>query len=85
MKAKLPCEVLYFYKSNRGMRKNEVILKIVDYIPEDQRAYLNKIKTLDFIKNSTNYFDKNNFDGHVTVSAFILDESFRKILLLHHI
>lgn len=44
-----------------------------------------KTQVLDFLeKNPHNFADRHNPNGHLTASAWILDKTFQKCLLIHH-
>jgi 8-oxo-dGTP pyrophosphatase MutT (NUDIX family) len=53
-------------------------------------TYLNRFKNenhedlLKFIDDNKQLFERTNFDGHITASAFIIDEAWQEVLLLKH-
>ena len=53
------------------------------YKPFDKREKEDLNKTLHFLENNSNCYDRSNKIGHITAGAFICDKS-GNILLNHH-
>ena len=53
------------------------------YKPFDEREKEDLNKTLHFLENNSNCYDRSNKIGHITAGAFICDKS-GNILLNHH-
>lgn len=66
------------------MIRNKTIQIIQNYIPlyEEEIAY--KEKTLQFIKENKECFERSLEIGHITASSWLLDSTGKKALLMHH-
>ena len=63
------------------MLESEIINILISY--RNNSTYVDEF--LSFIrKNSFDFWDKKNFNGHITVSAWILSKDNLKALLIHH-
>ena len=62
-----------------------IIIKYLNYYPEEKDKLENLIKLVNNnINDSSNLFNRKNFEGHITASAFIYCIDERKLLLLEH-
>lgn len=61
----------------------DLIDELKHYVAFDQREQENVEKTLEFLKNNQNCYDRSNLSGHITAGAFICDTK-GNILLNHH-
>ena len=66
------------------MHRNKLIQLLETYQPVDNEEVLYKDQTLSFIKNNPNCFDRSLLEGHITASAWLLTEDYKRALLLHH-
>lgn len=57
---------------------------LLDYIPSSSREIIVKKKMLAFLESYDNCFHRELEIGHFTASAFLLDSTKQKFLLLHH-
>jgi ADP-ribose pyrophosphatase YjhB (NUDIX family) len=65
------------------IQKQEILQAIDKYLkkfPTDVYA----LETKKFIEQQENFWQRENIIGHVTVSAWIVDEREKKVLILHH-
>lgn len=60
-----------------------LLKELKKYKPFDKREKEDVNKTLQFLENNSNCYDRSNKIGHITAGAFICDES-GNILLNHH-
>jgi len=66
------------------MNKNELTKLIIDYLdkyPDDEHA----LKTIDFLGNNELFWQRKNLLGHITASAWVINQDKNKALLTHHI
>lgn len=54
------------------------------YIPYNEQEENDKVQMLKFIDSNDDVLTRNNIFGHFSASAFVVDESFCKALLLYH-
>ena len=66
------------------MQRENILNLLTDYNPADQDEIKFKSAMLDFINNNEIISGKQNKSGHLTGSAFITNDDFSEILLLHH-
>jgi 8-oxo-dGTP pyrophosphatase MutT (NUDIX family) len=66
------------------MHRQSLIDLLNQYQPWDAQEIVYKTQILDFVKKYPNCFDRELQIGHVTASAFILNQDHTKALLLHH-
>lgn len=62
----------------------EILQALKKYIPTDEREQTDVFRTIQFITDGTNCFDRSNLEGHVTGSAFVINSAGDKALLMHH-
>ena len=62
--------------------KNNIKQLLIEYSKTNKDIHLEK--TLQFLEENDNLFGKDNLSGHITGSAWILDETKTKVLLIHH-
>ena len=67
------------------MKNQKLINDLNEYLNEYPDEYLKVGKVLDFVKNHNNCFDRNNWSGHFTGSAWVVDTSRDWILMTNHI
>lgn len=61
------------------------IVKLLNsYKPYDEDEESTKLRMLEFIQNYSNIYSRKQQYGHFTASAFILNKSMDKFLLIHH-
>lgn len=66
------------------MTKSNLIQNLESYTPFDDQERGHVQKTLAFLNESTNCFDRSNLAGHVTGSCFLISPDGGKVLLMHH-
>jgi 8-oxo-dGTP pyrophosphatase MutT (NUDIX family) len=66
------------------MKSKENILSIVDLYKKLFSEEKELLKLDQFLYHNQDLYGRKNFDGHITSSAFILNEEFDHILLIHH-
>lgn len=54
------------------------------YHPKDNREQVFKTQFEDLVRTFPNFYDRNLLPGHVTGSAWIINETKDKVLLVHH-
>lgn len=68
--------------------KDALIRALENYTPVDDNEKSMARRTLDFLracdKAGKNAFCRTTLEGHITASAFVIDEEARECLLLHH-
>ncbi len=63
---------------------NSVSELIKNYNPKCKEEAVYKIKILQFLAKNINCFDRSNEKGHITASAWLLNNDKTKALILHH-
>jgi 8-oxo-dGTP pyrophosphatase MutT (NUDIX family) len=66
------------------MHRNQLLGLLETYIPTDQSEESFRLETLGFVRNNPDCFDRNLQKGHITGSAWIIDNSQSFTLLTHH-
>ena len=66
------------------MHRKDLLLKINNYSPENSEEKLFRADFLSFIYANDKCFDRSLLEGHVTGSAWIINECRDKALLTHH-
>lgn len=61
-----------------------LIRKLARYRPIDEADFATAQRVIDFVSEHPNCFQRSLSDGHVTGSAWVVDESGRRVLLTHH-
>ena len=62
-----------------------IIIQYLEYYPEEKEKLAQLLKLVnDNTNNSSNLFNRKNFQGHITASGFIYSIKERKLLLLEH-
>lgn len=83
--AKMVGILLPFLRDKNMLSFNNTKLLIESYQAFNQTEVTFKAQVLDFLeKNPQNFADRHNPNGHLTASAWILDKTFQKCLLIHH-
>lgn len=65
-------------------KRNDILIKLDNYNPESLEEQGSKILMLDFIENNKNCFQRENLEGHVTASSWIVNPDRTKVCLVHH-
>ena len=63
---------------------NNLKQQIEKFIPSNEQEEKDKKIILDFIETFPDVLTRNNKFGHLTASAFVVDENLTKTLLVHH-
>lgn len=66
------------------MHRNNLIQLLTQYKPSDPNEVVARRQILDFVQQHPNCFDRELLEGHVTASAWVLNQDLSKALLLHH-
>ncbi|QSE95963.1 NUDIX hydrolase [Fulvivirga lutea] len=66
------------------MHRKDLLDKINNYSPEDNDEQLFRANFLEFISNNKNCFERSLLKGHITGSAWIVNQTYDKALLTHH-
>lgn len=66
------------------MTKTELVAKVENYLPYDQTEKKMCDRLLQFITEHDNCFERFLLIGHVTASAWIINDQKQEVLLLHH-
>lgn len=64
--------------------KQRLIEEIDQYVPMDGTELGHKQNLLAFLRESDNNFERSNLQGHVTGSAWLLNSTRSRVLLMHH-
>jgi 8-oxo-dGTP pyrophosphatase MutT (NUDIX family) len=64
--------------------KRRLIKEIQQYIPINETEQKHKNHLLSFLQESENNFDRSNLAGHITGSAWLLNNDKSMVLLTHH-
>lgn len=67
------------------MKKQELIRLLKEYNPIDLGEIQSQKRILDFVNSIDNFANRNNPQGHITGSAWIVSKDRKKVLLTHHI
>lgn len=65
-------------------KRNDILIKLDNYNPPSLEEQGSKILALDFVENNKNCFKRENLDGHVTGSSWIVNKARTKVCLVHH-
>jgi 8-oxo-dGTP pyrophosphatase MutT (NUDIX family) len=66
------------------MDRFSLITKLQNYLPIDQKELEYKNQMIAFINENNNCFDRTLAEGHVTASAWLLNNHESRALLMHH-
>lgn len=66
------------------LKQNDIIELVEKYIEKYRNDEFAK-KTLNFICNNINFWSRENLDGHITASIWVLNKNLDKALLTHHL
>lgn len=59
---------------------------IKNYIPKNEQEARDQVLMLDFIRRNPDYLERSNLAGHLTSSAFVVNETMTKVVFaFHHI
>lgn len=64
--------------------RGDLLNLLARYRPENNRDRLQKEIIEQFIRNTPNCFERSHFQGHITGSAWVVDETGTQVLLTHH-
>lgn len=66
------------------MKRNHLIALLENYFPLSEEEQKYKVRMLDFIMKNKNCFDRTLEEGHITASAWLLNNKTSHALLMHH-
>ncbi|MEQ8925838.1 MAG: NUDIX hydrolase [Fulvivirga sp.] len=66
------------------MHRKDLLEKINNYSPEDNDEQLFRANFLEFIHRNEDCFERSLLEGHITGSAWIVNQTYDKALLTHH-
>ena len=66
------------------MHRKDLLIKINNYSPDNSQEKIFRADFLSFIYANDKCFDRNLLEGHITGSAWIINETRDKALLTHH-
>lgn len=67
------------------MEKRRLILEwLHGHTAWDEEEEQMRVQTLNFVGSNRNCLERSNLAGHITGAAWILDETGKKVLLMHH-
>lgn len=72
------------YIQINGLAKEIIKSQIKSYIPFNKQEEVDKQTILSFIDSFDDVFTRQNSYGHLTASAFVVNEDLTKALILHH-
>ena len=72
-----------YIKAN-NLEKDIIKSQIEAYIPFDEQEEVDKQTILEFIDSFDDVLTRKNSFGHLTASAFVVNEDLTKALILHH-
>jgi 8-oxo-dGTP pyrophosphatase MutT (NUDIX family) len=66
------------------MNKNNLLTLLQNYEPFFEKEKIFKKEMIHFIENNKDFCTKNNTKGHITGSAWVIDNTQKNALLIHH-
>jgi 8-oxo-dGTP pyrophosphatase MutT (NUDIX family) len=67
------------------MTTAELIDRLESFTPSEEREARDRDAIVAFVRRGGNPFDRRRFEpGHLTASAFIVDQAIERVLLVHH-
>jgi 8-oxo-dGTP pyrophosphatase MutT (NUDIX family) len=72
------------YKKGALMKRTQLLTLLHDYNPTDMREQEYKKRMIDFVQQHDDCFERSLEVGHITASAWLLNEDKTKALLMHH-
>ena len=66
------------------MHREDLLLKLEEYDPVYEVEKKFKVSFIDFVRANPNCFERSLEEGHVTGSAWIVNQDRTKVLLTHH-
>ncbi len=66
------------------MHRNQALQLIYNYQPTNKKEIEYKKEIINFIICNTNCFERSNLTGHMTASAWLINKTGDKVLLMHH-
>lgn len=73
-----------FTEDNSMMTRENLIGQIEKYQPFNEQEEMDKILILEWIKNNTNAFTRENTVAHITASAWVVNKDRSKVLMAYH-
>lgn len=62
----------------------DIYKQIESFVPFNEQEEKDKLSMLSFINSFDNVLTRDNIFGHLTASAFVVTEDFKKALVVHH-
>lgn len=66
------------------MHRNNLLAQLNIYRAENEEEEQYKLRTIKFVKTTSDCFERSNLPGHITGSAWLLDRTGNRVLLTHH-
>ena len=66
------------------MNRQELLNQIEHYTPFNEQEEMDKQLILNWIRNNTNAFSRENTVAHMTASAWVVNQDKSKILMVYH-
>lgn len=66
------------------MTRKELVQQVENYLPFDQTEKAMCERLLSFMQENENCFERTLLIGHITASAWLLNEKTEEVLLIHH-
>lgn len=66
------------------MKRDDVLSLLERYNPIDEQDAASKNAIAEFVSTDPDFFDRTNFRGHITGSAWVVDLETQSVLLTHH-
>lgn len=71
-------------KKRHSMQRDQLLLQLKDYQPSSAEEQLTVEKTIRFIESNSDCFQRSNQAGHLTASAWIINQEQTSALLTRH-
>tara|TARA_R110000868_G_scaffold189695_2_gene433008 strand:- start:52492 stop:53031 length:540 start_codon:yes stop_codon:yes gene_type:complete len=65
-------------------KRNDILIALDNYNPQSLEEQGSKLLMVDFIENNKDCFKRENLEGHVTGSAWVVSNCGKKVCLVHH-
>lgn len=66
------------------MHRQGLLDKLARYQPDDPAEIDSRMRIIDFVTSTPDCFNRSHLAGHITGSAWLIDESCGRVLLTHH-
>jgi 8-oxo-dGTP pyrophosphatase MutT (NUDIX family) len=66
------------------MTREALLVELAQYQPADFREAAMRDEIAEFVRSHDDCFERTQLAGHITASAWIVDEAFERALLTHH-